>query len=254
MNLTATVEDLNLIARWLARRDGDDPRMGMAVEVVVIPGSEVLATVALAAAVWSTGRARWVMPVGGMGHGTPGLQRAIRSEPSLRWIPVADRAEGAILADVARTWGVPDDAILTEEMSTNCGANATGCRHVLEANGISPRNVLILQDPTMQRRTHASFAQAWANEPDAPKLWSWAVDFPDLVDGREGEPVWASRSSPWPVDRFIGLVLGEVPRLRDDAEGYGPRGRGFIPHVTVPDAVEAAWVRATARWADSAHR
>ena len=33
---------------------------------------------------------------------------------------------------------------------------------------------------------------------------------------------------------------GEVPRLRDDEQGYGPRGRGFIAHVDVPDDVEAA--------------
>jgi hypothetical protein len=35
--------------------------------------------------------------------------------------------------------------------------------------------------------------------------------------------------------------MGEVPRLRDDATGYGPRGRGYIAHVDVPDDVEAAY-------------
>lgn len=35
--------------------------------------------------------------------------------------------------------------------------------------------------------------------------------------------------------------MGEVPRLRDDAEGYGPLGKGFIAHVEVPPEVEAAW-------------
>jgi hypothetical protein len=38
----------------------------------------------------------------------------------------------------------------------------------------------------------------------------------------------------WPVDRYLSLILGEVPRLRDDAQGYGPAGRDFIVHVDFP--------------------
>jgi hypothetical protein len=37
--------------------------------------------------------------------------------------------------------------------------------------------------------------------------------------------------------------MGEIPRLRDDKEGYGPRGKGFIVHVDIPDEVEEAWRR-----------
>ena len=40
---------------------------------------------------------------------------------------------------------------------------------------------------------------------------------------------------------FLGLVAGEVPRLRDDAGGYGPKGRGFIASVDVPTEVERSW-------------
>ncbi len=35
--------------------------------------------------------------------------------------------------------------------------------------------------------------------------------------------------------------MGEVPRLRDDTEGYGPRGRDFIAHVDVPEDVDIAY-------------
>jgi hypothetical protein len=41
----------------------------------------------------------------------------------------------------------------------------------------------------------------------------------------------------------VSLVMGEVPRLRDDGLGYGPRGRGFIAHIEVPAEVEAAHQR-----------
>lgn len=47
----------------------------------------------------------------------------------------------------------------------------------------------------------------------------------------------------WEVDRFISLLLGEIPRLRDDANGYGPAGKGFIDHVDIPEEVEGAWTR-----------
>lgn len=44
----------------------------------------------------------------------------------------------------------------------------------------------------------------------------------------------------WPLERWVGLVTGEVRRLRDDEYGHGPRGRGFLAHVEVPGHVEAA--------------
>ncbi len=45
----------------------------------------------------------------------------------------------------------------------------------------------------------------------------------------------------WPVERYLSLVLGEFPRLRDDINGYGPAGRDFIAHVAIPADVDAAW-------------
>ncbi len=36
-------------------------------------------------------------------------------------------------------------------------------------------------------------------------------------------------------------ATGELPRLRDDATGYGPCGRDFIAHVDIPQDVEQAW-------------
>ena len=45
----------------------------------------------------------------------------------------------------------------------------------------------------------------------------------------------------WQPKRYIDLLMGEIPRLRDDADGYGPNGRGFIAHVDLPPEVEAAF-------------
>src|SRR5699024_2475303 len=45
----------------------------------------------------------------------------------------------------------------------------------------------------------------------------------------------------WPVERYLSLLTGELPRLHDDSDGYGPRGRDFIVHVDFPAEVIHAW-------------
>lgn len=45
----------------------------------------------------------------------------------------------------------------------------------------------------------------------------------------------------WESDRYINLLMGEIPRLRDDENGYGPAGKGFIAHVDIPENVEKAF-------------
>lgn len=55
--------------------------------------------------------------------------------------------------------------VLMEDESTNCGDNAFGSRAVLEAYGVhSPRSTIVAQDPTMCRRTVASFAKVCADK------------------------------------------------------------------------------------------
>lgn len=47
----------------------------------------------------------------------------------------------------------------------------------------------------------------------------------------------------WDMPRYVRLLLGEIPRLVDDEHGYGPRGKGFLAHMDVPDGVVSAWAR-----------
>ena len=41
----------------------------------------------------------------------------------------------------------------------------------------------------------------------------------------------------WNIDRYVNLLMGEIPRLRDDENGYGPEGKNFIAHVDIPGTV-----------------
>ncbi|KAL4897483.1 hypothetical protein BDV59DRAFT_197773 [Aspergillus ambiguus] len=188
---------------------------------------------------------------GGIGHSTPHLYNAVSRHP--RYAHLAKDIHGLPEAtvlymlftrcfDAARIQQTC--RVLIEAESTNCGANATNTRAVLRSAGIAaPQSLVVVQDPTMARRTVASFENAFGPR---TRVRSWPTFVP--VVRRAGNelvyevPRLASERL-WPMPRFLGLIMGEIPRLRDDEEGYGPRGRGFIGHVDIPVEVEDAWRR-----------
>jgi len=45
----------------------------------------------------------------------------------------------------------------------------------------------------------------------------------------------------WEMERYISLLMGEIPRLTDNEEGYGPLGKNYIVHVDIPQDVEEAF-------------
>lgn len=135
--------------------------------------------------------------------------------------------------------------MLIEERSTNCGSNAIETRKILESHGIpTPESMIIVQDPTMSLRTFASFQKCYDDLTHPPQFLSFPTFVPRIREG-EGRLVWnVSGVEPeglWELERFTDLVIGEIPRLRDDEAGYGPKGRGYIAHVEIGEEVEKAW-------------
>lgn len=45
----------------------------------------------------------------------------------------------------------------------------------------------------------------------------------------------------WDIERYITLLMGEIPRLSDNPNGYGPRGLDYIAHVDIPASVTTAF-------------
>ncbi|AIE86895.1 YdcF family protein [Fimbriimonas ginsengisoli] len=224
--------DLNTVARFLARRDELEP-----VDLIVLLGSSLLVTAKAAAEALDQGLADEILVSGGIGHSTPWLYESVRGCPDLNSIPVDGRPEAEIIADVLTVrHGVPAEKILIENRSTNCGSNALECKRLLADLGRSPRSLLLIQDPTMQRRTHASFERSWRGEA-APQFISHAPFVPEMVDGV------LHPEDQWPFERFLSLLLGEIPRLQDAPAGYGPKGRDFIEHVDIPREVMDAHAR-----------
>jgi hypothetical protein len=61
------------------------------------------------------------------------------------------------------------------------------------------------------------------------------------LDRRLGRQRRAWSTADLVAEAVQSLLLGEVPRLRDDADGYGPRGRNLIDHVDIPEQVLLAY-------------
>ena len=45
----------------------------------------------------------------------------------------------------------------------------------------------------------------------------------------------------WNIDKYIELLMGEIPRLTDNINGYGPQGKDFIAHVDIPQEIHSAY-------------
>lgn len=216
---------------------------------------------------------------GGIGHSTDFLYHAVCRHPVYKIIAseIDGHPEARVLQRLGERWfDLPapsqlDSAsqaktavqVLVEDRSTNCGANASESRKLLETHGIrNPRSIVVMQDPTMCRRTTASFLKTYEDlGPNAPTVRSWPTFIPTIKAKDQDMPLEAStglyggfdftvpgvdEEQLWSMDRFVDLTLGEIPRLRDDSDGYGPLGRGFIGHVDIPIDVEKCWGIVTA--------
>lgn len=192
---------------------------------------------------------------GGIGHSTPHLYTAVSQNP--RYTHLASRINGLpeaqVMQKILNTCYTTDNAktsavkVLIEDQSTNCGANATETKKLLRKHGISVvrGKVLIIQDPTMSLRTKMSFEKAFEDDEVVFEACPTFVPRVVEVDGRLrfDESGGVKEEQLWDMDRFLGLILGEIVRLRDDEMGYGPKGKGFIGHVDVPDSVLEAYAR-----------
>lgn len=211
------IAHLDTVAAWLAL---EDPWPGQ-VDLMLLFGGSLPPTWGMAAAAVLAGEVGTLMLVGGRGHTTDAMLTAAGLDPGSPAVARLSEAE-VMAARLRDVHGIED--VLMETESTNCGNNVTLAEEVARGHGLRPRTVALVQDPTMQRRMDARFRQCWSLGSAV------AVNRPG-PDGR----------GTWPWQRWVDLVMGEVPRLRDDPRGYGPQGRGFIAHVDVPAQVETAY-------------
>lgn len=236
-----TLRAVNTLGSWLAQDEFSASEQLNTDDVIILAGNAVIPTIDAACRLAANSDVPLVIS-GGIGHSTTFLYAAIAQHPTYNTIPTTGRAEAAILSDIARHfWNVPAPRIHIESRSTNCGENAAFSRDLLAASGLYPHRAIVVQDPTMQRRTLATFAHVFEGEADCPEWVSYPGVVPEVYAGSRSLHFVGGDKGMWPMARYLSLILGEIPRLRDDESGYGPHGKGFITHVEIPQPVEQAW-------------
>ncbi|QGG60908.1 ElyC/SanA/YdcF family protein [Loigolactobacillus bifermentans] len=170
--------------------------------------------------------------VGGHGHATQHLVDQLQHADLL---PLAQSTRGVSEAGlngmVLARQGL-QQPIYYERLSRNTGENARFAWQVVQRYQLSAKRVALLQDPFLQRRTWLTFVENW------PLTTQFYSVNPELPQFRTLTPalktVPASAAQWWSQPYLLALAVGEIQRLQDTPQGYGPNGAGFIPHVKVP--------------------
>ena len=233
---------INTLGRFLGMRDvpeltKDALRAACGFEqadVMVLFGGSILCGGDVMACAMRQGVAKTYVIVGGEGHTTQTLRDIVyQAYPS---IDTDGRPEAEVFAAYLRTkYGLQPD--LLECASTNCGNNITNLLDMLHQHGIACRSIILTQDASMQRRMDAGMRKY---APDV-QIINYAA-YQAQITEKDGSLAYEQPiSGMWNTERYISLLMGEIPRLRDDENGYGPCGKGFIAHVDVPEDVLAAF-------------
>lgn len=174
--------------------------------------------------------AKKFMIVGGEGHTTMSLRQAVQQ--AYPEIITAGKMEAEVMSEYLHLkYGI--DEIILECNSTNCGNNVTYALEVIKQQNLCPKTIIIIQDATMQCRMDAGFRK-YLQDAEV-KIINFAA-YKVRVEVRNEKLVIepAGLWGMWEIERYISLLLGEIPRLLDNAKGYGPAGKGYIAHVDVP--------------------
>lgn len=254
--------DVNRISEYLAlddfKNNGPDAAALRSLDIIVLPGNQVIATLTAACTLMQKAPEAALVLSGGMGHSTPllydNLLRSGYGGLVQRGLIVEAMPEAQMYAAVARaSFGIPANRIVIEDESGNSAENARFSQRLLQDIHRPQESVLILQDLTMRRRS----ALTWAREAEVaglhPRLFSHAVFDPRVQPGADGSLRFRDDqpAQTWTLERFLALILGEIRRLHDNEDGYGPKGRNFLPHVDIPETVLESYLRVLSSCGDA---
>ncbi|MBR4821480.1 YdcF family protein [bacterium] len=230
---------INTLSAFLGRRDVPEltqEALGSAygfsqADVMVLFGGSIIAGGDVLAQAIKNNIAKTYVIVGGVGHTTQALRDTVQTlYPEIQ---TQDKCEAEIFqAYLQYRYKLKADYL--ETGSTHCGNNITNLLALLEDNAVPCENIILCQDATMQLRMCATLRKY---RPDLRiiNFASYKARItPDLTFA-------GSIPGMWPIDRFVSLLLGEIRRLTDNADGYGPKGRDFISHIDIPKKVEEAY-------------
>jgi hypothetical protein len=202
--------------------------------MVLFGGSIIAGGDVLAEAIHHQAAGKYII-VGGNGHTTQTLRNTVHAMyPNI----VTEGLPEAEVFDLylQENYGLSADYLETE--STNCGNNITNLLALLKKNDIDFESIILCQDATMQYRMEAGLRKYVS---DKVQIINFAAYQVKVISENNVLKYKTHIPGMWKMERYISLLLGEIPRLRDDENGYGPKGKGYIAHVDIPDEVAEAY-------------
>ncbi len=236
-------DDLNILGSFLGERDvpeltADNLREKYnftAADVMVLFGGSILAGGDVFARGMQRHIARKYVIAGGAGHTTETLREKMGQV--LSGIQVTGLTEAELFSTyLKRKYNLEAD--LLECKSTNCGNNITCVLDLLKENNINFGSIILLQDAAMQRRMGAVMRKY---VPDKIII-NYAVYNAEMIIENGKMRFKENIAGMWDVERYITLLMGEIPRLSDDKNGYGPEGKNYLAHVDIPEKVVSAFI------------
>ncbi|WP_298839654.1 YdcF family protein [Clostridium sp.] len=246
-DLQEVADNLNILGDFLSKRDIEDlskaaliKKYGIKqVDLLILLGGSIVYGCEIAGKTFSNGIAKQLMIVGGEGHTTSLLRTAISERyPS---IITQNRMEADMISDLLyEKYSISKNDIFMEKQSTNCGENALFSLRLAKDKGIKPKNVIIMQDSSMQLRMDATYKREWR---ECNTTFIGYASYRAHVIIKEGKLVFEDNNicGMWSMEHYITLLLGEIPRLHDTSKGYGPKGKNYIVHVDIPSGVLEAF-------------
>lgn len=113
--------------------------------------------------------------------------------------------------------GVPKEAILIENNSTNTGENILFTQKLLQQHHLDPQSFIVVQKPYMERRSYATFKKHWPDKKLA--VTSPQISFEDYPNNEI------------PMERVIHIMAGDLQRIK-----YYPE-KGFQIPMEIPTEV-----------------
>lgn len=134
----------------------------------------------------------------------------------------SDMTKADSMAKIARSYGVPESAILKDAQASNTTQVVTNAQALLTENNITPATVILVDAPYMSRTLLASAEAQWQGEQ------------PEFINRHESTSL-AEYSLRHGRGETIRDILGNFQRLRSYAK------KGFQSEQIIPDEVQIAY-------------
>lgn len=236
-------DNINILGRFCGKRDIEQLSVDCLkskykieqADIMVLFGGSIMCGGDVMAQAIKNNIAKKYIIVGGAGHTTEVLREKVQKEYSS--IITENLSEAEIFNKYINVrYGLTADYL--ECKSTNCGNNITYLLNLLKKNSIDFKSIILSQDAAMQYRMEAGLHKYIS---DDIIVINYAVYKANVVVENNKLVYDSDIYGMWDIDKYINLLMGEIPRLKDNKDGYGPKGKDFIIHVDIPKEVLTAF-------------